>query len=319
MSCAGDTDSVFWDLWPNVSIIDDPSIIKRAFDYCNHAAATLSEFFPAPNKLEFEKCMCPFILFDKKRYSGLLYSADLGPEKPKKIDHKGIQLVRRDTIDYVKRCMASVIDSIMYDKSIIKASRIAREFVDDLLNHRVPLDQLIISKKINSSYKTQATWIDGSKAQVAITPHGVWQTVAPPHQSGKSTVVPGKKWNLLNNGGNIIGTVTLTHPHVHVMQRIDNRCPGGGPSIGDRVKYVFVQNRSAILQIERAEDVEWAQHKNMAVDSLYYFEHCLLKPLESIFCIYYQDPYKTLFRDYHMKALNKYNKQPSIGSYFCKM
>lgn len=118
------TDSVFWDLWPGQTIHQNPNLVKEAFRYCEDAAEKLSELFPDPNKLEFEKVFCPLLLFGKKRYSGQLYSADLGPEKPKKIDNKGLQLVRRDSIPFLKSLMNDVLQTIHKEFSHYKASRL---------------------------------------------------------------------------------------------------------------------------------------------------------------------------------------------------
>ena len=62
-----------------------------------------------------EKVMYPFLLFSKKRYACLYYEV---PEKPKGIDCKGIQVVRRDNCPLVKDICNPVLDKIMYDKDI---------------------------------------------------------------------------------------------------------------------------------------------------------------------------------------------------------
>jgi len=54
----------------------------------------------APIKLEFEKVYCPYLLMNKKRYAGLLWTK---PEKWDKIDAKGIETVRRDNCGIVQQ------------------------------------------------------------------------------------------------------------------------------------------------------------------------------------------------------------------------
>ena len=49
--------------------------------------------FIKPIKLEFEKCYYPYLLMNKKRYAGLLWT---NTEKHDKMDCKGIETVRRD-------------------------------------------------------------------------------------------------------------------------------------------------------------------------------------------------------------------------------
>lgn len=53
------------------------------------AANRISSEFVSPIKLEFEKVYCPFLLMNKKRYAGLLYT---NPTKFDKIDSKGIEV-----------------------------------------------------------------------------------------------------------------------------------------------------------------------------------------------------------------------------------
>jgi DNA polymerase delta subunit 1 len=53
------------------------------------AASLVTSKFKPPNELEFEKVYMPYILYSKKRYAGQMYTR---PEKPDKIDIKGLQV-----------------------------------------------------------------------------------------------------------------------------------------------------------------------------------------------------------------------------------
>lgn len=53
------------------------------------AAGLISAEFLPPIRLEFEKVYCPFLLMNKKRYAGLLFT---NPTKHDKIDSKGIEV-----------------------------------------------------------------------------------------------------------------------------------------------------------------------------------------------------------------------------------
>ena len=57
------------------------------------AAEFVSKCFEAPIKLEFEKIYHPYLLMNKKRYAGMYWT---NPDKPDKMDAKGIETVRRD-------------------------------------------------------------------------------------------------------------------------------------------------------------------------------------------------------------------------------
>lgn len=64
------------------------------------ASKILSELFPRPIKLEFEKVYYPYLILAKKRYAGLLWTA---PDKPEKKDCKGLENVRKDSCLLVRK------------------------------------------------------------------------------------------------------------------------------------------------------------------------------------------------------------------------
>ena len=104
------------------------------------------------------------------------------------------------------------------------------------------------------------------------------------HQSGSWSVeafflrwfppdTPRTDWGPLKGQLKTFGKLTLSQPHVHVMHRVNERRPGGGPKVGDRVPYVFIKNEKAKLQIEQAEDPDYVKENAVPIDMLYYFNH----------------------------------------------
>ena len=81
----GDTDSVMVD-FGNISLVDAIALGKEAVTY-------VSEHFPPPIRIDFEKAYFPYLLISKKHYAGLLWTR---PDVYDKIDAKGIESVRRD-------------------------------------------------------------------------------------------------------------------------------------------------------------------------------------------------------------------------------
>ena len=69
------------------------SSVEEAMKLGKEAAEIITQHFQKPIKLEFEKVYFPYLLFNRKRYAGLLWTK---PEKWDKIDTKGIESVRRD-------------------------------------------------------------------------------------------------------------------------------------------------------------------------------------------------------------------------------
>ena len=81
----GDTDSVM--------VKFGTEDLATAMKLGKEAADIISQTFIKPIKLEFEKVYCPYLLMNKKKYAGLLYTK---PDKYDYLDAKGIETVRRD-------------------------------------------------------------------------------------------------------------------------------------------------------------------------------------------------------------------------------
>eukprot|EP00960_Hanusia_phi_P020791 612613-Hanusia_phi.AAC.3 len=149
----GDTDSVMIDFQlPGCSSRD----VERAMDLGKRAALAVSKTFPAPIKLEFEKVYCPYLLFSKKRYAGLLFSSS--PHAPDKIDVKGIETVRRDSCPFVQEVYSECLDIVLKTSppDVGRAINLVRTRISELLEGRVPLVKLVLCKPVGK---------DGSKSR----------------------------------------------------------------------------------------------------------------------------------------------------------
>ncbi|KAJ1476957.1 hypothetical protein T484DRAFT_1631912, partial [Baffinella frigidus] len=74
--------------------------MEYAMELGKDAAKLVTQHFAAPISLEFEKAYCPFFLFSKKRYAGLLFASN--PVTADKTDLKGVESVRRDSCEMVQ-------------------------------------------------------------------------------------------------------------------------------------------------------------------------------------------------------------------------
>ncbi len=110
----------------------------------------IASIMPSPQKLNYEKCLYPFILFSKKRYVGNLYEMD---DKKFKQKSMGIVLKRRDNANIVKKIYGGIIDIILNKQDIDESIKFLREELTDLINGKTDLKDLIISKTLKSSYK----------------------------------------------------------------------------------------------------------------------------------------------------------------------
>ena len=71
--------------------------------------------------------------------------------------------------------------------------------------------------------------------------------------------------------------------HVELVQRMRKRDPGSAPALGDRVAYVMVKGATGSRNFENSEDPLYVLEHNVPIDTKYYLENQLAKPLIRIF------------------------------------
>lgn len=150
----GDTDSVMI----NFKVAD----ISQAMAMGREAAEVLTKQFVRPVKLEFEKVYFPFLLIQKKRYAGMLYTK---PDKPDRKDTKGVESVRRDNCLLVKTMVDKVLDLLLYERDLAQVARYVQGTLQDLNRGKIDISQLIISRSISRSidgdaYKTKSAHVE---------------------------------------------------------------------------------------------------------------------------------------------------------------
>jgi DNA polymerase elongation subunit (family B) len=149
----GDTDSVFYTF--NLADKDgNPIRGKQALEITIELARQVgdmaSAFLKAPHGWVYEKTLMPFGLLQKKRYFGILYETDPNKGKPKSM---GIVLRRRDNAPIVKDVYGGLIDILTKQQDLEAAIKFVRESLQSLVDERVPMDKLIITKSLRSTYK----------------------------------------------------------------------------------------------------------------------------------------------------------------------
>ena len=112
------------------------------------AAEKVSASFLKPIKLEFEKCYHPYLLMNKKRYVGLLWT---GTEKFDKMDCKGIETVRRDNCLLVRELIDNSIKAILIHKNPELAISYIKTQISELLMNRMDISKLVITKALTRS------------------------------------------------------------------------------------------------------------------------------------------------------------------------
>ena len=71
--------------------------------------------------------------------------------------------------------------------------------------------------------------------------------------------------------------------HVCLAERMRKRDAGSAPALGDRVAYVIVKGSKGAAAYERSEDPLFVLENNVPIDTKYYLENQLSKPLLRIF------------------------------------
>ena len=148
----GDTDSVM------VEFDVEGRKGQEAIDYSwvqgELAAEQCTKLFKAPNDLELEKVYCPYFLYSKKRYAAKMYEKDKqGTITFKKIDVKGLQVVRRDSCPFVRETLKGLLGQILESSDPLPVIEKARVAAKDLIQGRVPIEKLLMSKQLASDYK----------------------------------------------------------------------------------------------------------------------------------------------------------------------
>jgi DNA polymerase elongation subunit (family B) len=149
----GDTDSCFMTFSPEE--LDGTKIKgKKALDITIELAIECGElaskFLKPPHDLEYEKTFDPFLLLSKKRYVGMLYETNINKCKRKSM---GIVLKRRDNAPVVKDIYGGIIDIIMKEQNIEKAVLFTKQFLQDIIDEKIGLEKLIITKSLREFYK----------------------------------------------------------------------------------------------------------------------------------------------------------------------
>ena len=151
------TDSIFVNFTPYIRANpkkfgknpSDKEILQLTMDLSIEAAQGVTNILREPQQLEPEKTFWPFILFSKKRYTGLKYEFDVNKYKQTSM---GIVLKRRDNANIVKKIYGGIVDIILKEKNIEKSVEFYKKSIQNLLEGNVDINDLVITKSIRAEY-----------------------------------------------------------------------------------------------------------------------------------------------------------------------
>jgi DNA polymerase elongation subunit (family B) len=140
--------------------------LEITIEIAQDAAKLCTDFLKPPMALAYEKTLMPFILLSKKRYVGMLYEED--PNKGK-LKYMGLSLKRRDSCDYLKDVYGGILNILMKkdeikeddqnppESSLIKATKFLDQALNDLIQGKVPMEKLLLTRALRSDYKNPKT------------------------------------------------------------------------------------------------------------------------------------------------------------------
>lgn len=216
----GDTDSVM--------VRFGTGDLGQAMALGREAAGFINGHFTRPISIDFEKVYFPYLLINKKRYAGLYWTREAGWDR---LDTKGIETVRRDNCRLVQTVVDTCLRKILIDRDVAGAKAYAKQVIADLLQGRIDLHQLVITKALSKSGEDYAA----------------------------------------------------KQAHVELAERMRRRDAGSAPSLGDRVAYVIVRAAKGAAAYERSEDPIYVLEHSLPIDTAYYLENQLAKPLMRLF------------------------------------
>lgn len=114
----------------------------EAMAHGKRMAVEISTHYPPPIKLEFEKVYNLYLLVRKKKYVGAYFSSN--PDKPDKMDVKGVKIVRRDCSPYMSRLLTM-------ESNKEKSLQQARRAVSDLFHGRVDIKEFSARRTVTST------------------------------------------------------------------------------------------------------------------------------------------------------------------------
>lgn len=142
----GDTDSLF---------VYFPGRSKdMAFQHGKQLAKEVSDFFPDPIKLKFEKVYHPCVLLAKKRYVGHCFEFE--DQVVPKFEAKGIETIRRDGIPAQLKMVGKTLRILFETKDLSKVKLYTMEQFQKIFFNKVNVKDFCFAKEVRyGSYKNE--------------------------------------------------------------------------------------------------------------------------------------------------------------------
>ena len=149
----GDTDSLFVNF--NVrdpqtgALLTGKPAIEATMHLTEEAGKFVSRCLKPPHDFEYDKVFSPFIIFSKKRYVGNKYEDS--PDSYYQ-NSMGIATKRRDYAPIVKLIYGGALQILLSQKNIPEAIGFVKEKLKDLIDAKMSLSMLTMSKSLRAEY-----------------------------------------------------------------------------------------------------------------------------------------------------------------------
>jgi DNA polymerase elongation subunit (family B) len=151
----GDTDSLFVQFNPlnpetGEALTGRESRIAT-IELTGEAGHLVSQVLKAPHDFEFDKVYDPLLMFSKKLYAGRMFENE---KKPDDFVYKymGISIKRRGNAPLVKTVYGAAMNTVLEKRDVVGAAEIVLRGVQDLVEGRTKMGQLIITKSLKAEY-----------------------------------------------------------------------------------------------------------------------------------------------------------------------
>lgn len=222
----GDTDSVFVKFYGKS--------VAEAISMGKLISSEISQIWPDPIQLDFEKVLFPSLLQNRKRYAGLLWTT---AEKPDMIDIKGIETNRRDAVPLISQVIGDIFELIFPHKNNSPAQKITST------------DRLAIIDRVKESVRRDVQRIINGELNMShfIMTKGLWL-------------------------GTEAADYNTKQVHISVIDKMRNRDSRRMFKDGERISYVFTSGAPNAKGYEKGEDPVYIIDKGLPIDYQYYLD-----------------------------------------------
>lgn len=256
--------------------------LEHAISCAKKVEKIVSDELPWPHNFEYEKIYYPYILYSKKRYSGVMYEFDT--ENYSKIDNKGIVLKRRDNAKIVKYIFGGCLNIILFEQDVKKALQFMYDSIDKMFRGEFDIGMFIISKALKITKTT------------------------PAHKMLADRIAERDPGNAPQLNDRI--------PYVYVT--IDKETTKEMLNEYNKDIIEKSKKRKKLLQGDLIEHPDYVQEHNLKIDYLFYLTNQLTNPLTQLFGIFEEidgsvEEREKTFTKRVMKPLEKQYKQKQSG------